>query len=268
MISRGRKGSIIIDPNNALQNIIGTNRVEFAKAEAASILEYAGDFRKEKIDLLNKVLNIAQPPKTEQSENNSDPAKIVLDKDFSVDDLDFENNIYVIHQTGFANAQAILKNGLKTGAGLVGTALFANRETILQVINLQREGRGHEGSDSIILMEFSKAEFDKEKLQLDDISEKLYDKGFAIDVVPPQYIKNIIHTIPETISDDVKTDGTEIAEEPIVTDEELNEIEISDDELPVNQEDVPNNPMLCHGAATFTGMRVEIRDGKQVWINP
>lgn len=280
MISRGRKGSIIIDPNNALQNVIGTNRVEFAKAEAASILEYAGDFRKEKIDLLNKVLNIAQPPKTEQPENkvedkttddtgnSSDLAKIVLDKDFSVDDLDFENNIYVIHQTGFANAQTILENGLKTGAGLAGTALFANRETILQVINLQREGRGHEGSDSIILMEFSKAEFDKEKLQLDDISEKLYEKGFAIDVVPPQYIKNIIHTIPETISDDVKTDGTEVAEEPVVTDEELNEIEISDDELPVNQEDVPNNPMLCHGAATFTGMRVDIRDGKQVWINP
>lgn len=280
MISRGRKGSIIIDPNNALQNVIGTNRVEFAKAEAASILEYAGDFRKEKIDLLNKVLNIAQPPKAEQPENkvedkttddignSSDPTKIVLDKNFSVDDLDFENNIYVIHQTGFANAQAILENGLKTGDGLARTALFANRETILQVINLQREGRGHEGSDSIILMEFSKAEFDKEKLQLDDISEKLYEKGFAIDVVPPQYIKNIIHTIPETISDDVKTDGTEIVEEPIITDEELDEIGISDDELPVNQEDIPDNPMLCHGAATFTGMQVEIRDGKQVWINP
>lgn len=26
--------------------------------------------------------------------------------------------------------------------------------------------------------------------------------------------------------------------------------------------------MLCHGAATFTGMQVDIRDGKQVWINP
>ena len=280
MISRGRKGSIIIDPSNALQDVIGTNKVEFAKAEAASILEYAGDFRKEKIDLLNKVLNVAQPAKVEDTDNkvedktgddtgdSNDLAKIVLDKDFSIDDLDFDNNYYVIHQTGFANAQAILENGLKTGAGLAGTALFANRDTILQVINLQKEGRGHEGSDSIILMEFSKKEFEKEKIQLDDISEKLYEKGFSIDVVPPQYIKNIIHTIPETISDDVRTDGTEIAEEPVITDEELDEIEINDDELPVNQEDIPSNPMLCHGAATFTGMRVEVRDGKQVWINP
>lgn len=280
MISRGRKGSIIIDPSNVLQNTIGTNRVEFAKAEAASILEYAGDFRKEKIDLLNKVLNIAQPAKVEEpdtkvenktsegSEDSSDPTKIVLDKDFNVDDLDFENNIYVIHQTGFANAQAILENGLRTGSGLNGTAAFANRGIILQIIDSQREGHGHEGSDSIVLMEFSKEEFGKGKLQLDDISEKLYEKGFTIDVVPPQYIKNIIHTIPETISDDVKTDGTEIAEEPVITDEELDEIEISIDELPVSQENIPNNPILCHGAATFTGMRVDIRDGKQVWINP
>ena len=280
MISRGRKGSIIIDPSNALQDVIGTNKVEFAKAEATSILEYAGDFRREKTDLLNKVLNVAQPTKVKEpgnkaedktsndTGNSSDPAKIVLDKDFSIDDLDFENNIYVIHQTGFANAQAILENGLKTGAGLAGTALFANRDIILQVINLQKEGRGHEGSDSIVLMEFSKDEFGKEKLDLDDISLKIYEKGFPVDTVPPQYIKNIIHTIPEVLPDDVRTDGTEIVEEPVITDEELDEIEINDDELPVNQEDIPNNPMLCHGAATFTGMRVEIRDGKQVWINP
>ena len=280
MISRGRKGSIIIDPSNALQDIIGTNKVEFAKAEAASILEYAGDFRTAKTDLLNKVLNNAQPAKTSEPEdkvadktsddtgNSSDPAKIVLDKDFNVDDLDFENNYYVIHQTGFANAQAILENGLKTGAGLSGTALLANRDIILQVINSQREGHGHEGSDSIILMEFSKDEFGKEKLDLDDISLKIYEKGFPIDTVPPQYIKNVIHTIQETMSDDVRTDGTEVAEEPVVTDEEISEIEISEDELPVSQEDIPNNPILCHGAATFTGMQVETRDGKQVWINP
>lgn len=280
MISRGRKGSIIIDPNNALQNIIGTNKVEFAKAEAISILEYAGDFRKEKIDLLNKVLSGTQPSKTEPTDdkvkdktsddsgNSSDPAKIILDKDFSVEDLDFDNNYYVIYQTGFTNAQAILENGLKTETGLTGSALFANRDIILQVINLQKEGRGYEGSDSIILMEFSKKEFEKEKIQLDDISEKLYEKGFPINVVPPQYIKNIIHTIPETTSDDVRTDGTEIVEEPVITDGELDEIEISEDELPVNQEDIPNNPMLCHGAATFTGMQVEVRNGKQVWINP
>lgn len=279
MISRGRKGSIIIDSNNALQNAIGTNRVEFAKAEAASILEYAGDFRREKIDLLNKVLNTTQSPEAkpddkandqtgDDSGDSGDPAKIVLDKDFSIDDLDFENNIYVVHQTLFSNVDSILSEGLRTGAGLNGTALLANRDTILQILSLQKDGRGHRGSDALILMEFPKTEFWKEKLQLDDISEKLEEKGYSIDIVPPQYIKNIIHTIPERIPEDVKTDGTEVVEEPVITDEELDEIEISDDELPVNLEDIPNNPILCHGAATLTGMGVEIRDGKQVWINP
>ena len=279
MISRGRRGSIIIDPQGALQNAIGTNKVEFAKAEAASILEYAGDFRREKIDLLNKVLNVAQPAKVENPSkiedktgddtgNSSDPTKIVLDKDFSVDDLDFENNIYVVHQTGFANANSILESGLKTGSGLNGTAAFANKDIILSIIDSQKNGHGHEGSDAIVLMEFPKEEFGKEKLQLDDISDKLDEKGYGIDVVPPQYIKNVIHTIPETIPEDIKTDGTEIAEEPVITGEELSEIEISEEELPVEQEDIPNNPMLCHGAATLTGMQVEVRDGKQIWINP
>lgn len=275
MISRGRKGSIIIDSDGSLQGVIGTNRVEFAKAEAASILEYAGAFREDKINLLNKVLSgVRQEPETEPNitqddkVEDSDPTKVILDKDFSVDDLDFENNIYVVHQTGFKNIEDILKNGLHTGPGLTGTALFANRSTILQIIDMQREGRGHEGSDSIVLMEFPKSEFGKEKLQLDDISMKLEEMGYSIEVVPPKYIRNVIHTIRENPSEDVKTDGTEVVQPPVTVEEEIEEIGISDDELPVASEDIPDNPMLCHGAATFTGMQVEVRDGKQVWINP
>ena len=61
-------------------------------------------------------------------------------------------------------------------------------------MNAMEKGRGHRGSDALVIMKFPKETFKiKEKITLDDISEQLIDlwesKNFE---VPPQYISTIV----------------------------------------------------------------------------
>lgn len=264
MISRGRKGSIIIDPSGKLQEVIGTNRVEFAKAEASSIASYTESFRNNKIELLDKVLG-SQEANKQGTEQKDDVIKIILDKDFNIDDLGFESNYYISYQLPFKFAQEVLDNGLTLSLGANGTIMPVNRDALLQLIDVQKNGEGYDKSDSIILMEFPKETFGN---SINQVLDKVQTGEEFSAGIPSKYIKNIIHTIPTEIHDDIRTDKTEIVEKPILTEEDLGEIEIDQDELPTDSEDIPDNPMLCYGGATLTGMEVEIRDGKQVWINP
>ncbi|MBQ6069480.1 MAG: hypothetical protein IJK84_08260 [Bacteroidales bacterium] len=117
-------------------------------------------------------------------------AHIVVPADqFNIDELDFENNYIVVHQTGSHNIQSIQTYGLRTGPGLAGTAVFANRETIQSILDAQRAGHGHEQSDSLVIMSFPKAQF-KNVRSLDDISYQLDD----ITTVPPEYIERVVVT--------------------------------------------------------------------------
>lgn len=120
--------------------------------------------------------------------------KIVEKADFDIDKLDFEKNIYVVHQTLSSNADSILENGLKTKSGLNGTALFANKESIEQALDDMTKGKGHRGSDALVIMEFPKDEFKtKEKVELDDISLLLIERGESKDFeVPEKYIRTIV----------------------------------------------------------------------------
>ena len=285
MISRGRKGSIIIDPTGQLQIAIGNNRVEFVKAQAPRIIEYADQFRRQKLDVLDKVLGTKQKSEeqpdqggTEQGTNqggaqeDQTTPEIILDKDFSVNDLDFNNNYYVIWQIPFAQAGNIQQVGITDAKGLEGNVIFATRDLINQVITTQKEGRGYNGADAIVLMQFSKDTFGTGISDITTITSKVEELDNTDNNIPTKYIKNIIHTTPLDTKDDIKTDPNDTLQPPTPTEADIKEQAIDEDDLPSAAEDVdsdtPSNPILCFGQATFTGMRVEKREKKQVWINP
>ena len=74
-----------------------------------------------KIRELKERLNNGENEKREPFSDTGEKVSIskVLEKsDFNVDDLDFENNLYVIHQTHSEHADSILQSGLRTKAGL------------------------------------------------------------------------------------------------------------------------------------------------------
>lgn len=285
MISRGRKGSIIIDPTGKLQIAIGNNRVEFVKAQAPRIIEYADQFRRQKLDVLDKVLGTKQRSEEQQDQGGTERGnnqrgtqedqttpEIILDKDFSVNDLDFNNNYYVIWQIPFAQAGNIQQVGITDAKGLEGNVIFATRDLINQVITTQKEGRGYNGADAIVLMQFSKDTFGTGISDITTITSKVEELDNTDNNIPTKYIKNIIHTTPLDTKDDIKTDPNDTLQPPTPTEADIKEQAIDEDDLPSAAEDVdsdtPSNPILCFGQATFTGMRVEKREKKQVWINP
>lgn len=285
MISRGRKGSIIIDPTGQLQIAIGNNRVEFVKAQAPRIIEYADQFRRQKLDVLDKVLGTKQKSEEQQDQGETEQGtnqgvaqedqitpEIILDKDFSVNDLDFNNNYYVIWQIPFAQAGNIQQVGITDAKGLEGNVIFATRDLINQVITTQKEGRGYNGADAIVLMQFSKDTFGTGISDITTITSKVEELDNIDNNIPTKYIKNIIHTTPLDIKDDIKTDPNDTLQPPTPTEADIKEQAIDEDDLPSTAEDVDSdtlsNPILCFGQATFTGMQVEKRGNKQVWINP
>lgn len=285
MISRGRKGSIIIDPTGKLQTAIGNNRVEFVKAQAPRIIEYADQFRRQKLDVLDKVLGTKQKSEEQQDQGGTEQGtnqggaqedqttpEIILDKDFNVNDLDFNNNYYVIWQIPFTQAGNIQQVGITDAKGLEGNVIFATRDLINQVITTQKEGRGYNGADAIVLMQFPKDTFGTGISDITTITSKVEELDNTDNNIPTKYIKNIIHTIPLDTKDDIKTDPNDTLQPPTPTEADIKEQAIDEDDLPSTAEDVdsdiPSNPILCFGQATFTGMRVEQREKKQVWINP
>lgn len=265
MISRGKKGSIIIDHNKALENIIGQNRVEFAKAEAQNVSEYAGRFREEKIALLDKVLSQKEKVPVSSTSPDQKTISIVADKDFDIDSLD-PNSQYVLYQTSSDQVDSIVSNGLKL-ENLQEQLVFATKDTLSQAIQLQRDGESQ--LDTIVLVKLDKETFGDVKT-LEDLSKKLVSLGNDSNYVPVQYIDKIIKTTRDTIPEEVKTDLSDVVNIPQPSKEEQQELTIED--LPEDPEDVAGsgyqNPILCYGKATFTGLQVKQVDGKEVWINP
>lgn len=265
MISRGRKGSIIIDHNKSLESIIGQNRVEFAKAEAQKISEYAEGFRKEKIALLDKVLSQKEEAPVSNTNPDQKTISIVADKDFDIDSLD-PNSQYVLYQTSSDQVDSIVNNGLKL-ENLQEQLVFATKDTLSQAIQLQRDGESQ--LDTIVLVKLDKETFGDVKT-LEDLSKKLVSLGNDSNYIPAQYIDKIIKTTRDDIPEEVKTDPSDAADIPQPSEEEQQELAIEG--LPEDPEDVEDpgyqNPILCYGKATFTGLQVKQVDGKEVWINP
>lgn len=67
MMSRGRNGSIIIDPINKLQDYIGKNIIETVTSRSGNILDYAKEFQQKKIEMLKKINEGTTPTKNTTS---------------------------------------------------------------------------------------------------------------------------------------------------------------------------------------------------------
>lgn len=275
MISRGKVGSIIVDSSNKLRSTIGQNRVELAKARTVNIADYAQQFREEKLEQLNNISTKPQEKPSNKVESSEEPEQeneeiptIVTDSEFHVSDIDFKNNYVVIHQTQTKWITSIANTGLKSIAGLEGTALFANAESLQQIIDLQREGRGHNHSTAIVIMIFPRSEFNKkERYSLDDISDQISDyPGGSISLIPPKYIKYIVDVKPTIQQEQIKTDESDAEQPPVQNQQILSEMSMSKDAIPT-EDTIPDDPILCFGNAILHGFKVEQRDGKEVWIN-
>ena len=138
------------------------------------------------------VLPYTKPDGT--SENYWINNRTLITSEFNPNSLDLENYIYVAHQTMLDAAKNIVKEGFDSKAGLAGTTVFVNPENLSQIMRSQLEGHGHNGSNAIVLFKFPKDQFYKEKLQLDDISDKLNELGYSFTKVPSKYIDKIITT--------------------------------------------------------------------------
>lgn len=298
MISRGKKGAIIIDPNYNLSNVIGSNRVEFAKAIAPSILEYAGQFRQEKLALLDKALGKSKEKESKEVKNteNKEPEKeseeaeesevkegegespkkdaekstpqieVISDTNFDINSLDTENNYYLVSQIKSITSDYINEMGFPIAGKLEDETLWCNESNVSQIIGNQKQGKGFEGADAFIVLQFPKSEFG-ELTKISEIQAKLEELGQDKQLIKPQYINNIVKTTVEEIEADEKTDPSQAVSKPKFDPKDLEQI-LDENDVPKDLEDIPDNPLLCYGEATFTGLEIEMKDDKEVWINP
>ena len=97
---------------------------------------------------------------------------------------------YVAHQTGSSNFSKIAQDGLQTGSGLNGTALYLTEEYMDDFANgrLKQKHLSHEGADGLVVMKFPKDKFPSG--DLDDISIRLMDLGESNSFeVPSEYLQ-------------------------------------------------------------------------------
>lgn len=267
MISRGKKGSIIIDSDKSLENIIGSNIVEFSKAEAKNISTYTQKFREEKIALLDKILSSNEEPPQQDS------VQPIADKDFDIDSLDFENNHYVLYETSSGQVNEILNDGLKL-SDLPKQLMFATKDVVSKIIQNQKLDKSK--SNIVVLLKFNKNDF-KDIDNLKKLSDKLTSLGNDLNYVPLEYINFIIETVKDDIPEDIKTNPNNAAEIPQASENELQELmgfeySIADDSNSVTNNLIANssnysNPILGYGNVTFTGFKVKKENGKEIWIN-
>ena len=270
MISRGRNGSIIIDSSGVLQNAIGENRVENTTTKATDISAYTKDFREEKINKIERILKnesksedlIKPPTKPTESVNLND--KLIFDSEFDYNSLDFGNNYYFL--VPYSQDLNELESGIDISQHSLGEFGFLADESIIK--KFINESKEKDNPPYGILYKFPKSDFGDDINNTENISQKLEQIEGQRNILSNKFIDYIIEVIPEEKGDDEKTDDSE-KQNPPEQDDDLEEFfDGVEGPFNINQEDIPETPILCFGEATFTGMQVELVDGKQVWINP
>ena len=116
-----------------------------------------------------------------------------FDKEF-----DFENKIYLTHHTIKDSAENIVKTGLHHHGVLQWTTNLVGENIFKHLENAENGNYTHRNSDTVVILEFDKKEFDinpGEKSVIDRIWEKLMldnaQNKYALSV-PPQYIKKVV----------------------------------------------------------------------------
>ena len=125
--------------------------------------------------------------------------KLVKLADLDMKEFDFENKIYLTHHTSKDSAENIVKTGLYHRGVLQWTTNLVGKDTLLEHLkNAENGNYRHRNSDTVIILEFDKKEFNinpGEKNVIDRIWEKLIlnnaQNGYKLSV-PPQYIKKVV----------------------------------------------------------------------------
>ena len=165
-----------------------------------------------------------------------------FDKEF-----DFENKIYLTHHTIKDSAENIVKTGLHHHGVLQWTTNLVGEDIFKHLENAENGNYTHRNSDTVVILEFDKKEFDinpGEKSVIDRIWEKLMldnaQNKYALSV-PPQYIKkvvsldlkpkNLISSITPTNAAENEVTPTITPQIPdsIVNEQNSNNVEISQD---------------------------------------
>ena len=125
--------------------------------------------------------------------------KLVKLADLDMKEFDFENKIYLTHHTSKDSAENIVKTGLYHRGVLQWTTNLVGKDTLLEHLkNAENGNYRHRNSDTVIILEFDKKEFNinpGEKNVIDRIWEKLMlDNRLPQHKlsVPPQYIKKVV----------------------------------------------------------------------------
>ena len=130
---------------------------------------------------------------------NDKESRFVKLADLDMKEFDFENKIYLTHHTSKDSAENIVKTGLLHRGVLQWTTNLVGKDTLLEHLkNAENGNYRHRNSDTVIILEFDKKEFNinpGEKNVIDRIWEKLIlnnaQNGYKLSV-PPQYIKKVV----------------------------------------------------------------------------
>ena len=130
---------------------------------------------------------------------NDKESRFVKLADIDMKEFDFENKIYLTHHTSKDSAENIVKTGLYHRGVLQWTTNLVGKDTLLEHLkNAENGNYRHRNSDTVIILEFDKKEFNinpEEKNVIDRIWEKLMlnnaQNGYKLSV-PPQYIKKVV----------------------------------------------------------------------------
>ena len=139
--------------------------------------------------------------KNEEAENENE-VKFVKFRDLNKKEFDkefdFENKIYLTHHTIKDSAQNIVKTGLHHHGVLQWTTNLVGEDIFKHLENAENGNYTHRNSDTVVILEFDKKEFDinpGEKSVIDRIWEKLMLDNAKNEYklsVPPQYIKKVV----------------------------------------------------------------------------
>ena len=220
--------------NSANQWVITKEEVEKKNEEAKK--------KNEEVEKKNK-----ETEKKNKETEKKNEVKFVKFRDLNKKEFDFENKIYLTHHTTKDSAESIIKTGLHHGGVLQWTTNLVGEDIFKHLENAENGNHSHRDSDTVVILEFDKKEFDinpEEKSIIDRIWEKLMENNKENEYklsVPPQYIKKVVSldlkakdlidsiTPTNAAENEVTPTITPQIPDSIVNEQNSNNVEISQD---------------------------------------
>lgn len=294
MMSRGRNGSIFIDPSNSLKTMIGENKVETVTFRSGNILDYAKQFQDEKLNMLKKINgDEKQEPKEAEKKSTINPEekntwqsaqekngdipnepqkeeiKIPYERDMTdpiqiVKYTDFINSPGITFDNDFNNKYYVLYSiveGITEDQPADGTTRITNVKKASKLNTLQSAIGELTPGQSLIIMVVPKIEGMKNNITGQQILNRMKEDGVDIENIQNKYIYKIIQ------NDSAKQNIDNAIPIPVEKPKELKLEDSVQDNFDISDIESPGN-MLAYGKVSFTGLIRKYDDnGLEVWQN-